>query len=379
MFNRREFLRGLSSATAGVVFTGCSLARTAIAALQGDGSRKPREVSIGGRRVLTIDVHSHIAVPEAVALAKDHPDAEQARNQIRGAAGPANDIHNVEARLARMDRQGVDMQALSINPYWYFAPPDLARQICQLQNEKLAELCSAHPMRFVGFATVALQHPDLAAQQLEEGVKKLGLRGCAIGGSVNGEELSAPKFQPFWAMAESLGALVFMHPQTNPDPLIDARSRLLGNGLLTNVIGHPLETTIAISHLIQEGTLDRFPKLKFCAAHAGGYLPSYSGRSDACLTAFPDRCKPLKKLPSEYLKQLYYDSLIGSGEGLRHLAATVGASQIVLGTDFPTMWNDHGVDHVLDTPGLTDADKRAILGGTAAKLLRISLQPGKQA
>lgn len=386
MSNRRDFLRGLSSATAGIVFTGCGLVDSALATLQNgsaardDGGGNRRQVVVGGRRVLTIDVHCHVLVPEALTLdvVKDHPQTEQARSQLRGAGGPANDLHNVDTRLERMDRQGTDMQAVGINPFWYWAPPDLARQIIQVQNEKIAELCTSHPTRFVGLATVALQHPELAAEQLEVGVKKMGLRGCLIGGSVNGEELAAPKFHPFWAMAEQLGALVFMHPQTMPDPLADARPRLLGNGMLSNVIGHPLETTIAISQLIQEGTLDRFPTLKFCAAHAGGYLPSYSGRSDACQVASPPLCKPLKKLPSEYLKHLYFDSLIGSAEGLRHLVATVGASQVVLGTDFPTMWNDHGVDHVLGTPGLSDADKRAILGGNAAKLLRINLQPGKQ-
>jgi predicted TIM-barrel fold metal-dependent hydrolase len=376
MHNRREFLKGLSGAAAGIVFTGCGLVDSALAMMQAGGAKR-REVLVGARRVLTVDVHSHIAVPEALDLVKDYPETESFRNALRGPSGPANDIHSVAMRLERMDRQGTDVQAVSINPFWYFAPPELARRIIQVSNEKIAELCAAHPTRFVGLAAIALQHPELAAEQLEEAVKKMGLRGCLIGGSVNGEELSAPKFHPFWAMAEQLQALVFLHPQTNPDPLIAIRSRFLGNGLLTNVIGHPLETTIAITHLIQDGTLDLFPKLKFCGAHGGGYLPSYSGRSDACLTAFPEDCKPLRKLPGEYLKQLYFDSLTGSTEGLRHLVATVGASQVVLGTDFPTMWNDHGIDQVLATPELSDADKRAILGGNAAKLLRINLQPGK--
>src|SRR5207245_4555687 len=169
------------------------------------------------------------------------------------------------------------------------ADRDVARQLIRTQNEKLAEACAANPERFVAFASVALQHPDLAAEQLEEGVKKYGLRGAAIGGSVNEEELSDPEVHPFWAKAEQRGVLVFIHPQgaRAADPLA---SRLKGNGLLANVIGNPLETTIALSHLIFEGTLDRFPGLKICAAHGGGYLPSYAGRSDqGCLT-FPDRC-----------------------------------------------------------------------------------------
>jgi len=281
----------------------------------------------------------------------------------------------VSDRLRAMDEQGIDVEALSINTYWYKADRDVASQIIKIQNEKLAEACAANPDRFVAFASVALQHPDLAAQQLEEGVKTYGLRGAAIGGSVNGEELSDPKFHPFWAKAEQLGALVFIHPQGTGAPS-ELASRFKGNGLLDNVIGNPLETTIALSHLIFEGTLDRFPGLKICAAHGGGYLPSYAGRSDQGCNVFPNRCPgpkdgPLKKKPTEYLKQLYYDNILFTPEAMRHIIAEVGSSQIVLGTDFPYPWTKTAVDLVLSTPGATDAEKAAMLGGTAAKLLGI--------
>ena len=228
---------------------------------------------------------------------------------------------------------------------------DVAEALIKLQNEKLAELCAAQPDRFVAFASVALQYPDLAAEQLDDAVKKLGLRGAAIGGSVNGEELADPKFHPFWKKAEELGCLVFIHPQATPD----LEKRLKGNGGLINVIGNPLETTIALSHLIFEGTLDRFPGLKICAAHGGGYLPSYAARSDPGCPTFPDRCNAviLKKKPTEYLRQLYFDSLIFTPEALRHLVGQVGASQIVIGTDYPFPWTKTSVDHILDTPSLT--------------------------
>ena len=240
----------------------------------------------------------------------------------------------------------------------------------KLQNEKLAGTCTAQPDRFVGLASVALQHPDLAAEQLEDAVKQLGLRGALIGGSVNGEELSDPKFHPFWAKAEQLGALIFIHPQGTAE--LSASGRLKGNGVLENVIGNPLETTIALSHLIFDGTLDAYPGLKICAAHGGGFLPSYAARSDQGCVPFPQRCtKTLKKRPSEYLRQLYYDSLIFTPEGLRHLIAEVGASQIVLGTDYPFPWTKTAVDHILDTPGLSDAERVAMLGETAEKLLSI--------
>lgn len=139
--------------------------------------------------------------------------------------------------------------------------------------------------------------------------------------------------------------------------------------MLDNVIGNPLETTIALSHLIFEGTLDRFPGLKILAAHGGGYLPSYAARSDAGCVTFPNRCTPIKQKPTAYLRQLYFDSLVFTPEALRHLAAEVGPGQIVLGTDYPYPWTSTAVEHVLATPELSDADRAAILGGNAARLL----------
>ena len=353
MSTRREFVEETATGVAGIAFVGCNLA----AATPAQAQTRRREVVVNGRRVKTVDVHAHCAVPEAMALMGRKVDP-----QTLLMTRPTD-------RIQAMDEQGIDVEALSINAYWYKADRDLARQLITLQNEKLAALCAAQPDRFVAFASVALQYPDLAAEQLDDAVKKLGLRGAAIGGSVNGEELADPKFHPFWAKAEELGCLVFIHPQANPD----FEKRLKGNGGLINVIGNPLETTIALSHMIYEGTLDRFPGLKICAAHGGGYLPSYAARSDAGCTTFPDRCSAvqIKKKPTEYLRQLYFDSIIFTSEALRHLVAEVGASQIVMGTDYPFPWTNTSVDHILNTPGLSDADRAAMLGETAAKLLGI--------
>jgi aminocarboxymuconate-semialdehyde decarboxylase len=357
MPHRRSFLKAVAGAS-GVIAAGCSLMQAAGQVAKPAAGR--RRITVGGRRVKTVDVHSHCAVPEALALMR-MPSGSSARwDAPQLIIGPD--------RLRIMDEQGIDVEALSINPFWYAAERDLARQIVQIQNEKLSALCAAYPDRFVAFASVALQHPDLAARQLEDG-KKLGLRGAAIGGNVNGEELSSPRLDPFWAKAEELGELIFIHPQGIPE----LQKRFQGNGYLSNVIGNPLETTIALSHLIFDGTLDRFPGLKICAAHGGGYLPSYSARSDhGCATSPPDCTGTLKKHPSEYLRQLYFDSLVFTPEALRHLIAECGASQIVMGTDWPFPWTTTAVDHILNTPGLSAEERRAMLGGTASKLLGIS-------
>src|SRR5712691_3324930 len=356
---RRDFIEDTS--VGGLAFVACS-----ISGGSGGVEAQPRrrEVVVNGKRVKTVDVHAHCQVPEAMALMG---------LKITGQPNLPDVLlmSNAADRIRAMDEQGIDVEALSINQYWYKAERDVAQKIIAIQNEKLAEACAANPDRFVAFASVALQYPDLAAEQLEQGVKKYNLRGAAIGGSVNGEELANPKYHPFWAKAESLGVLVFIHPQAD-GIASEAPGRFKGNGLLDNVIGNPLETTIALSHLIFEGTLDQFPGLKICAAHGGGYLPSYAGRSDAGCVTFPDRCtKPLKKKPTEYLRQLYFDSLVFPPEALRHLVAETGSSQIVMGTDYPFPWTKTSVDHILGAPGLTDDERVAMLGATAAKLLGI--------
>jgi len=326
-----------------------------LGAMQGRTTSTRRQVSVGGRRVKVVDVHSHCAIPGAM--------------EMLGQTTPSNIPLVIGTdRLRQMDEQGIDVEVLSINPFWYAAGRDAAQRLIKMQNEKLAEFCAAHGDRFAGLATVALQHPDLAAEQLDEGVRKLGLRGGSVGDIVAGDELASPKFDPFWAKAEELQTPIFIHPQGIPE----LRSRLQGNGILTNVIGNPLGTTIALSHLIFEGTLDRFPGLKICAAHGGGYLPSYADRSDHGCVTFPEQCnKTLKKKPTEYLKQMYFDSLIFTSEALRHLVEVAGVSQIVLGTDFPYPWTTTSVDHVLNTAGLRDEDKVAILGANAVKLFGI--------
>jgi aminocarboxymuconate-semialdehyde decarboxylase len=325
------------------------------------GHAQRRAVTVNGRRVKTIDVHAHCCVPAAMALI-DHPlDA------------PGLLMDDTAARIAAMDAQGIDVEALSINPYWYRAERDAAAELIRIQNETLVEFCAANPERFVGFATAALQHPELAAEQVEHAVKKLGFRGVGVGGSVAGEELANPRFHPFWAKCEELGVLVFLHPQGTRE--LEASGRLGGSGLLGNTIGNPLETTIALSHLIFEGTLDRFPGLRICAAHGGGYLPSYANRSDAVIRTFPKRVGPLpKKSPTAYLRdgQLFFDTIVFTPEALRHLIAETGADRIMMGTDYPFPWTSTEVDLVLSTPGLSDEQRIAILGGTAARLLGIA-------
>ena len=360
MSTRRDFLRGGGIAVAtGVVFCSCGLLHSAHAQ---QTSRQKLPVLVNGKRVKTIDVHSHCVFPEARKLIGGPPAAP---SPVRGAN---ETVIEIEKRLAAMDAQAVDMEVLSINPFWYNLDRELAGQVVKIQNEKLAELCASKPDRFAAFASLTLQAPDLAVQELETAVRKQGLKGAAIGGNVNGEPFSDSKFHPIWARAEELGVPLFIHPQGVPE----LNKQLAGNGWLSNAIGYPVETTIALSHLIFEGTFDRFPKLKVIAAHGGGFLPSYADRSDHACLVNPKGCNAdikLAKQPTEYLKQIYFDSLVFTPEALRHLAAQVGVGQLVLGSDYPFPWQLQPVDHIFALASLSDDDKANILGRTAARLL----------
>jgi aminocarboxymuconate-semialdehyde decarboxylase len=354
--SRRDFLRAIAAAGASVPhLTG---SRGVLA--QTPGSR--RQVTIGGRRIKVIDIHAHCVIPVSEVV-KGSPLAKM------GGGGGGN-VLGAE-RLRIMDQQGVDVQALTINGFWWYAADrELAGAIVRAQNEGLAKWVATHPDRFVAMASVALQHPELAAEQLQDGVTRLGLRGASIGGHVNGEDLSLPKYDAFWAKAAELGVPVVMHPGGATNIIKDGA--LDGRGDLGNIIGNPLETTYFLSRLIFDGTLDKFPGLRVCAAHAGGYLPSYLGRTEAACVVRGNADCANKRKPSEYLKsQIFIDTMVFSSEGLRHLVAEVGVGQVAYGTDVPFNW-PVTVDLVLDAAFLSDADKIAILGGNVSRLLRIA-------
>jgi len=352
MANRRDFLKTVGATTAG------ALMMTRLGGALGQSTR--REIFIGGQRATTVDMHAHCAFSEVAKLTKGTGLAGSGLPPI----GPD--------RLDEMNQRGIDYQVLSINRYWwYLADRGLAADIVKLNDESLAAWVDEHPDRFVALSSPALQYPELAAEQLEYAVKKLGLRGASVGGHCNNESLSGPNYDPFWAKAEELGVPVFMHP-TDAENLI-RDGRLSGRGNLSNVVGNPLETTVFLSRMIFDGTLDKFPGLRVVAAHGGGFLPSYLGRTEvACQARSAANCANTK-LPSEYLRdQILVDTMVFSDEGLRHLVAEMGAKQLVYGTDMPFDWPDT-LDLVLNAGFLSDAEKRAIVGGTLVELLGIKV------
>jgi aminocarboxymuconate-semialdehyde decarboxylase len=327
-----------------------------------------------------VDIHAHLLVPAVETLVADRPERLEALRQQAEASGVASTQHNrqlfatdylpkltdVATRIAAMDAMGVDMQAVSLSPtqYYYWADRDLAQAIARTANEHLAELSASHPDRFVGLATVTLQHPDLAAEQLTTAVRTLGLRGCQISTLIDAVELADRRHDPFWARAEALGAVVFVHP------LGCTLGDRVQSYYLSNIVGQPIETTLALSHLIFGGTLDRHPRLKLCAAHGGGYLPSYIDRSDHGYAVRPES-RTMAHPPSTYLKRIWFDSLVYTPAALEHLVRVVGASQVVIGTDYPfDMGTSAPLQQIADA-NLSEAERERIRGANALKMLTV--------
>jgi aminocarboxymuconate-semialdehyde decarboxylase len=353
--DRRRFLMGAAAAA------GAGLMGSRLALAQAPNPPPLKIVTIAGKRVKVIDIHGHLVVPKSQELLAGSPiKGDYPRNQIMG-----------PDRLARMDARGIDMQVISINQYWWYpASRDLATKIVRTHDEGISEWCKALPDRFVGLTSPALQFPDLAADQLDYAVKNLGLKGASIGGNVMGEIPSSAKYDPFWRKAEELQVPIFMHP-TNGDGLVDGKI-FDGRGDLGNIVGNPFETTLFLTKLIFDGTFDRFPRLKVVGAHGAGYLPSYFGRTEVTCDVRPNAMCANRKRPSEYLKSnIVADAMEFSDEGLRHLVAEMGPSQVVYGSDMPFNWPDM-IPFIVDAKWLSDADKEAILGGNLIRMLKIA-------
>jgi aminocarboxymuconate-semialdehyde decarboxylase len=343
-------------------------------------ARGGRPAAKGKRRHPCVDVHCHVHYLPADEMVKGvhRPDLEPNARFSSELSRATNRqqmenvricLTSVEQRLRDMDRMGVDVQAISVSPFqfMYGLDPDLGRRTARATNENLAEIVQKHPTRFVALANVPLQAPDAAADELEYCVKRLGFRGVEIGTNVAGAEVSRGR-DPFWAKVQELDVMVFMHPNgfTHGDRLADH--------YFINVIGNPLDSTVAVGYLVFDGVLERFPKLKIVVAHGGGYVAHYPARMDHVWNARADARTVLKKKPRASLAKLYFDTIVFDPEQLRHLVELWGADHVVTGTDYPYDMGWYDPRGFVDGCAfLKDADKAKILGLNAARLLKLEL------
>ena len=326
---------------------------------------------------LVVDIHCHLNIGAADALIRSEianppnplpgsPLSQQVNAKLFAAIGPR--LNGIDQRIVDMDELGVDVQAISPSPgqYYYFAPPELGRDAARKVNEGMAEAVARHPDRLVGMGTVPLQNVEMAVAEMRRCVAELDLRGIEINSHVNGRELAEDEFRPFWAAAEELGVLVFMHP------LGFTHGARLTEHYLNNIIGNPIESTIALSHLIFGGVLDSHPGLKLCVAHGGGYLPGYWGRMDHAFRVREDCRQHIAREPSSYLRQVWLDTLVFDQDQLDWLLATHGADRLCLGTDYP--FDMAEPDPVGFHSRLTGPARVKVLGGNAADLLGLEVR-----
>ncbi len=326
------------------------------------------------KKPVTIDFHAHIVVPEVFAVTGQH--GLHARLGMKGAAslgGAAasemamQKMTGTTERLADMDAMGVDMQVISpslvhVGTAW--ADPETALALDRKTNDAVAEMVARHPDRLVGIGTVPLHAPALAVRELTRCMTRLGLKGVTISTDVNGAEIGDAKFRPFWKKAEQLGAAIFIHPSGN-----DAQ-RLRRFGLSFHV-GQPFEEALAMSSLVYDGILDRFPKLKITIAHGGGYLPFYAGRLDHALSRGLDTVRLSGDL-SHYLRKLHYDTVLFNPDMLEYLATKVSHRNIMMGSDWPFA-EKRPVQYVRRAKRLPQKVQDDILGANAARFLGISI------
>jgi aminocarboxymuconate-semialdehyde decarboxylase len=317
----------------------------------------------------TIDIHAHVIAEETVRLMQKEGPKVGPRITPVDADNAAYEVAGVTYR--QFPRGGyVDMQVVSITPqtFLYDQEASLAATLARIQNEGIAKLVKQHPDRFLGLATLPMQAPEQAAAELRHSVRTLGLSGAMIGSNIEGRNLDEPAFEPVWTATAEVGAFMLIHPTKV------AGADRLRDYYLTNLIGNPLDTTIAAASLVFGGVMERYPNIKICLAHGGGFTPYQAGR---WVHGWHVRNEPKKSLPispEASLRRFYYDTIVHARPQLESLVAWAGASHVLLGSDYPYDMGTFECVRQVHAASLSQADRATVLGGQAAAML-----PGGQA
>ena len=326
---------------------------------------------------LTVDCHAHMAVPAADALVRPHLPAS-ALDAVKYASAEARVVNKqqnidrmplmegTQQRLLDMDRMGVDVQVMSPVPpqFNYDADAALCAEASQIINDTLADKASSSN-RLVAIGTVPLQDCDRAIAEMERCIGQLGMPGIEIGANAGSDEISARRLEPFWARAEELNATILLHPTS-------FASDRLSSHYLSNVIGNPLETSVAVANLVFDGVLERYPNLKMVVSHGGAYAAAYIARMDHAWGSRPDCRGLIPNPPSSYVEKLYFDTIVFATDQLDHLHRKFGADRILIGTDYAFDMGEYDpVEHVLDTPGIDAAAATKICGENAIELFKL--------
>ncbi|HEY4136768.1 MAG TPA: amidohydrolase family protein [Alphaproteobacteria bacterium] len=323
---------------------------------------------------LVIDIHGHINLAKPKAILEARQPSKHGKGGGEEGGGITDRSRNailtdIDRRIADMDGMGVDMMALTPSPPrgFYKFDESLAGDIARSVNDEVAKVVADHPTRFVALGNLPVQHVAWSVKELERSTHELGHKGVRVTTNIAGIELGDRRFDPLWAKAQELGSVIFLHPQgfTEPERLADY--------FMTNVVGQPLETTLALAQMIFGGVFERFPDLKLCGSHGGGYLPFYLGRFEQAYRERAECRVHINKSPEYYVKKLWLDTVVFRPDQIAFIANLVGHEKIVMGTDSPyDMGENHPVELVKSTPGLNESQKADILGGNAARLLGLA-------
>ncbi|HEX5696793.1 MAG TPA: amidohydrolase family protein [Acidimicrobiia bacterium] len=326
----------------------------------------------------TIDIHSHVEVPEAAAVAAPHfrpeydprmafqPEESTRYNRELRATQTAQFV-DPAARIADMDLQGIDIQALAIVPpqYFYWLDAETGPRASAMQNDAIRAMVETQPDRFVGIANLPMDHPEAAIAEMARANSDLGFNGFEVNADVNGGDLDQTRFDPVWARAEELEMLVILHPHGWTEP------RRMDDYYLINVVCMPLASTVAVSRMILGGVFERFPGLRVLVVHGGGYLPFYFARTDHAFRVRPETRRHIPRPPSEYLHKLYFDTTVFDPAAVEYLVGEFGADHVLMGTDYPFDMGPTDPLAFLAEARLTEEEHALIVGGNAARLLRI--------
>ena len=324
---------------------------------------------------MRIDIHAHV-LPFDCFDAVDSAGRHFGPGKIEGVKGKkesslaATDtaqFWDLETRIKDMDATNVDLQAISVIPpaVTYELDAEGGAWYSRRLNEGIARMVKECPERFVGIADVPLQNPAKAVAELDRAVNRLGMRGVQILANISGRDLDWPELMPFYKEVQALDVPVFIHPRPPASNRMDKYH-------LNNLIGNPLDTTLAAAHLVFSGILDKFPGLKFCLAHAGGQVPYLRGRWEHGYNVRADAKAVIKEPPSKYLPLFYFDTITHSDPLLKYLIGSVGADKVMMGTDYPfDMADTEPVARMQRLTGITQRDKQLVFGGNAARLLKL--------
>ena len=327
-----------------------------------------------------IDVHTHLKVPAAAAIAEPHyrPELEprslfsseetlRYNRELHASEWKSAQFTDPAARLADMDRQGIDLQVLAVAPpqYYYWLDEAQAVRACRAQHERFAGIVADHPGRFAAIGNLPMGHPELAVEIMDEAVREHGFGGFEISADVNGLDLDDRRFDVVWEAAVANDVTIVLHPQgfTHGQRMTDY--------YLVNVICMPLASTLAVSRMILGGVWMRHPGLRMLVVHGGGYLPFYSARTDHAFRVRPELRHHIDRLPSEFLDKLYVDTVVFDPAMVRQLVARFGADHVLLGSDYPFDMGPSDPVAFVAEAGLDPADAALVLGANAERLFKI--------